>query len=115
MSETRPKCTDDDYCTPLNERIHEQEGKRVKGFLTAMIVLFSSGDFFQSPVFYGDAGGEPPTYLNFCPFCGHSFAARLARFAEAKAESQRKHEESGKRDFLPSRGPKNKNRKTRAA
>lgn len=114
-TESRLKCTDETYCTLLDERIHGQEGRRVKGFLVATIFLFSSGDSFLTPVFYGDVGGEPPTYLNFCPFCGHSFASRLARFEEAKAESRRRHEASGERDFIPRTEPKKRKGKTQAA
>jgi hypothetical protein len=93
-------CTDTTYCTPLLERTNSQEGRRFKGFLTAMVVLFSSGDMFDTPIFYGDHGDLPPTYLNFCPFCGFDFAPRLAAFAQAKKASREKHEASGKRDFI---------------
>lgn len=89
----RPKCTDDDYCTTLNDRIYEQEGRRVKGFLTGRVGLLPSMKLLDAPVFYGGHGGEPPLYLNFCPFCGHDFSVRLARFEEAKAAARRSHEE----------------------
>jgi hypothetical protein len=98
MSEPTPqlKCTDDNYCTALNERIYAQEGRRVKGFLTGRIGLLPSMTLLDAPVFYGGHGNEPPLYLNFCPFCGHDFSVRLSRFEEAKAAARRDYEEGRK-------------------
>lgn len=112
--EPRLRCTDDRYCSNLNDRIYPQEGRRSRGFLTAQIVLHTSGEFFDLPVFYQGGGEDPPMYLNFCPFCGHDFSTRHQSFKERVEKSRADHVASGERDFIPPSTKKVK-RTTKAA
>lgn len=80
-TKTRRKCTAKRYCTLLESRmLCETPGTH--GLVDGTLLVLRSGTMIQTPAFYKvpKRAGKPPVYLNFCPFCGFDFRAKLEKF-----------------------------------
>lgn len=96
-SQRRLKCTDDRYCSTLEERITGHNPSKQPGFSVGTIYKnFDSGDptrvaspvWFIAPKSANLPDEERGLYLNFCPWCGFDFHPRLERFrADVEAPS----------------------------
>jgi hypothetical protein len=95
MAERRPKCTVEQPCTTLQDRITESPFSKKPGFATGTKRHAVTGKLTQAPVWFNAPTSaclpeeERMLFLNFCPFCGFDMAPRIERYERELNEASK--------------------------